>query len=167
VRVFRARRSGDIEARLDGPPRVALVRLADEMIELLDFDAGVSDLGDGPSAALDPAVFRLVPDAYPHDPAASDEFRRLTQSDVLDAKREHARTISAAFGAEDTIVVLDASATQSVLRGLTDLRLVLAERLDIHEDGDEGRTDGDSAFAQQLYWLLGALQEDLVTALSH
>lgn len=164
MRVFRAQRGGAVQARLDAAPRTALVRLANEMLELLE----ASTLSAPPdrSAPLDPAVQRLVPDAYPHDPEASVEFRRLTQGDVLDAKRAHATAIRDAFDTEGDSTVLDASTAQSVLRGLTDLRLVLAERLDIHEDGDEGRTDADSAFAQQLYWLLGALQEDLVDALS-
>jgi Domain of unknown function (DUF2017). len=158
MRVFRPGQSGTIEARLDASPRGALVRLATEMLELLDASSDNS-------APLDPAVQRLIPDAYPHDPEASDEFRRLTQDEVLDAKRDHARAIREAFATESREIVLDAPAAQSVLRGLTDLRLMIAERLDIHEDGDEGRTDSESAFAQQLYWLLGALQEDLVAAL--
>lgn len=159
MRVFRSTKSG-IRVHLDPAPRIALVRLAEEMLELLDGTADVET-----AAALDPAVQRLIPDAYPHDPEASDEFRRLTQTDVLEAKRAHATAIRDTFTADADPLVLDTATAESVLRGFTDLRLVLAERLDIHEDGDEGRSDSDSAFAQQLYWLLGALQEDLVASL--
>lgn len=56
-------------------------------------------------------------------------------------------------------VSLDAAAVQSRLRTLTDLRLALAARLQIEEDGDTGL--GDEAMLTIYDWL-GWLQGSLV-----
>ncbi|HQA23674.1 MAG TPA: DUF2017 family protein, partial [Rhodoglobus sp.] len=60
---------------------------------------------------------------------------------------------------DDPVVVLDEQGIQSWLRTLTDLRLALAARLQIEEDGDTGLGDEDMLM---IYDWLGYLQGSLV-----
>lgn len=101
----------------------------------------------------DPAVRRLVPDAYREDPAAAAEFRELTQSDLLDRRRDdaglvlttlqrdgvplHPADIPASDAASAFVVELDDFAVAAWLRTLTSIRLVMATRLGITSDDDE------------------------------
>lgn len=97
-----------------------------------------------PPPAADPALRRLLPDPNPADPAASAEFRRLTGMGLRERK---AATISAAIDAlgrgqgerGEIALDLDQEQAQSVLVALTDLRLVLGERLELstQEDPEE------------------------------
>lgn len=125
----------------------------------------------------DPAVARLVPDAYADDTAAADEFRRLTQSDLLDRRRDDAARVLASLerdgvtlrpadidrvDAEGTLTVhLDGIVAASWLRTLTALRLVLATRLGIVTDDDHDA--GDARFG--VYDWLGYRLEGLIDAL--
>ena len=63
-----------------------LTDLVDQFADLIA--ATVDD-----DAIDDEAVARLVPDAYRDDAAASDEFRRLTQGDLLDRRRDDAALV--------------------------------------------------------------------------
>jgi hypothetical protein len=66
---------------------------------------------------------------------------------------------------EDRVVVLDDVHAQQWLRALADLRLIIANRLGIEQDDDEGRTDDAAVPLQQSYQWLGELQESIVHAL--
>ena len=110
-------------------------------------------IGGSTSAPLDPALARLLPDAYTNDDVASSEHRHLTELGLVDRKIANATAVVATLG--DDPVELDAPAAQSWLRTLTDLRLTLAARLHIEEDGDEGT--GDEAMLDVYDWL-GYLQ---------
>jgi len=156
------RREGD-ELLVDLSPteRVLLTRLATDLQELLRDAQGTERRGEN-----DPAVARLLPDAYPDDAEASAEFRRFTESELLDGKIAQQRTIARLFGDEGGApVVLTEPDALAFLRGLTDLRLVLAERLGIREDGDDGATDDEEDFTANLYAWLGYLQGCLVDTL--
>lgn len=125
----------------------------------------------------DPAVARLVPDAYTDDAAAADEFRRLTQNDLLDRRRADAALLVTSLlregerldpsrldrtDAETTFTVsLDAEHTGAWLRTLAALRLVLAGRLGI--DRDDDHLPGDPRFG--VYDWLGYRLDGLVRAL--
>ncbi len=113
--------------------------------------------------ADDPALARMLPDAYPDDPEASAEFRHYTTESLAERKIANsgviASTLSAAPRGE---VTLDPQATQAWLRSLTDIRLALASRLGIETEEDEDR--GDPAMLDVYRWL-GFLQESLVAAL--
>ena len=79
---------------------------------------------------------------------------------LVDRKVANARTVSSSLaGAE---VRLDDASVQSWLRTLTDVRLVIAARLQIEEDGDTGLGDDDTLM---LYDWLGYLQGSLVELL--
>ncbi|MET0303639.1 MAG: DUF2017 family protein [Microbacteriaceae bacterium] len=116
------------------------------------------------AAALDdPAVTRMMPDAYPDDAEASAEFRRFTREDMASRKAATAAAIADAVGTESVdsepmTVRLDGAAADRWLRGLADLRITLASRLGIEHDDDEAPDDATGA----LYHWLGELQWALV-----
>jgi hypothetical protein len=129
----------------------------------------------------DPAVRRLFPDAYPEDPEASVDFRRYTIESSTDRKLQNVEELIASLvhgrdpeaiaatlaGADDVLVRLNPAQVQAWIRSLTDLRLTLAARLGIEEDGDEPEpTDEDAAAIFDIYDWLGWVQDSLVTALS-
>ncbi|MGZ4613147.1 MAG: DUF2017 family protein [Kineosporiaceae bacterium] len=129
-----------------------------------------------PPRPADPAVARLLPDASRDDPELAESFRRLTEPDLRERKRGALERAAAALR-RPTPVVLDDSEAQALLKGLTDVRLVLAERLGIQTDEDAeflhaaiaaGAGDGDAAWSQAagLYDVVTFLQEDLVHTLT-
>ncbi|WP_127819533.1 DUF2017 family protein [Microbacterium sp. CPCC 204701] len=99
----------------------------------------------------DPAIARLVPAAYVDEEAAR-EFRRLTEADLLDRRRDDAERVLASLGdsaalpedlddpalLEQAQVRLDPLTARAWLRTLAAIRLVLASRLGIEvaEDHD-------------------------------
>ena len=54
-------------------------------------------LTDAETASGDPAIARLVPDAYSDDAEAAQEFRRLTERDLLDRRRQDAADVLASL----------------------------------------------------------------------
>ena len=122
----------------------------------------------------DPALMRLVPDAYA-DADAAEEFRRLTESDLLARRRSDAAVVLASLQAvgdlpedpDDPALVevvrirLNAEQAQAWLRTLAAIRLVLATRLGI--DRDDDHDDGDPRFG--IYDWLGYRLDGLVQAL--
>ena len=115
----------------------------------------------------DPAVLRLLPDAYPDDSAASAEFRHFTADDLASRKASNARQIvadlaTAAGAASTTAVKVDAQAAQAWVRSLTDIRLTIAARLGIESDEDLGSED--PALIDLYHWL-GFVQSSLVDCL--
>ena len=157
----------------------------DSLESLFDFDEPVS-------TPQDPVLARLLPDAYDDQEKAA-EFRRFTERGLRDAKVVQATTVIESLergglgedeimpmpdspeladsGFDDSAEVevdLDADAVLSWLRCLTDLRLALAERLEITDedlsdfellDEDDPRTG-----MYAVYSWLGYLQETLVDA---
>lgn len=123
---------------------------------------------DALAASADPAIQRLLPDAYSNDPEAAAEFRRFTGADLLEQKVLNARAMLATLnGLADpqVTVVLDADAVQSWLRTLTDLRLTLAARLGIAPDGTMHTDDDQARYLSDIYGWLGMVQESLVYAI--
>lgn len=132
----------------------------------------------------DPAVARLLPDANREDPALAEEFRRLTEHGLRRRKQEALALAAAALRRPDHPVVLSMAEAQALAKGLTDVRLVLAERLGVRTDEDaqalgrlaaaglhEASAGGEQDEAEPwfgaviLYEELTGLQEDLVRAL--
>jgi Domain of unknown function (DUF2017) len=123
----------------------------------------------------DPAVARLLPDASRDDPELAQSFRRLTEQDLRERKRDSLGLAAAALRRRAP-VVLDDSEAQALLKGLTDVRLVLAERLGIATDEDAeflhaalaagaGQGQQEWAKAGELYEVVTYLQEELVHTL--
>lgn len=167
---FRRRRDGRVSASFQPDEARLLVSLAEEAVELARAAA------EPAAIAADPALGRLLPDAYPDDPEASAEFRRFTAAGLADRKERNARVVIDSLGGSGTEsaepragsvkVLLDDGQATAWLRTITDLRLVLASRLGIHEDGDEGDIhDEESAMQRAVYDWLAGVQELLVLAL--
>jgi len=157
---FTAEPDGTVTARFDVAEIALIAELSTQLTELL---ANRSD--------DDPALQRLLPDAYPDDAAASAEFRRFTADGLVERKLANASALlssigsaTAGHGPANSVATLhlDPSAVQAWLRSIGDLRLTLATRLGIEQDGDEG-SPGEPL--SDLYDWLGYLQGSLVDAL--
>lgn len=147
----------------------------DPLAELVGLDAATLEPGwtdDGPPD--DPALARLLPQAHRNDPELASEFRRLTEYGLRGRKRAALDSASAALGRSDPLVLTTGEGL-SLLKGLTDIRLVIAERLGLRTDDDAERLHeavdqgdpGDPWVAMAaLYDALSAWQESLVGALS-
>ncbi|MEJ1087602.1 DUF2017 family protein [Microbacterium sp. Mu-80] len=112
-----------------------LLRLIDEFIDLL------VDGRDTTDAGLD----RLTPTPYPEDEAAAEDFRSATRIDLLDRRVSDALEVRSALSAFDLDdvepgteaaiaphdVVIPIEDTDSWLRTLSAIRLVVAARLGI------------------------------------
>lgn len=164
-----ARRDEVITARFTSTESLVLVDLAEQLLGLLEErgadaagDLLYAQLGIGGStrAPLDPALARLLPDAYRNDESAASDHRRLTERSLVDRKRANARRVIADLNGRE--VVLDEPGFNAWLRTLTDLRLALAARLQIEEDGDTGLGDEDMLM---VYDWLGYLQGTLLEAI--
>ena len=121
----------------------------------------------------DPAVARLLPDAYPDDVEATREFRRLTGDDLLGRRASDAEVVLRTLGMDggDPASDGDPDATLTValgedealswMRTLSAVRLVMATRLGIQNDDDH--QPDDPRFG--IYDWIGYRLDGLVTAL--
>ena len=178
---FTPQQDGALLARFE-PIEADLLRLAStQLLEML-----ASGAADPQLAASDGIFGRLLPDAYPDDDEASAEFRRFTSINLLERKALNARILLGSFSsseADDTdadlgpatgpfdedrapiSISLPPDAVQAWLRSLTDLRLTLADRLQISPEGDVQLKTEDTPFLREVYDWLGMLQEELVYAI--
>ncbi|MCU1425664.1 MAG: hypothetical protein JWM51_1955 [Microbacteriaceae bacterium] len=114
----------------------------------------------------DPAIARLLPDAYGEDADASGDFRRMTEQSLATRKVGNARTVVDSLARGDGQVELIDEEAHAWMKCLSDIRLTLATRLGIEEDGDTGATDSDVALAMHdLYDWLAYVTETLIDAL--
>ncbi|MCI9856743.1 DUF2017 family protein [Microbacterium proteolyticum] len=144
-----------------------------EALHLAGIVGQFRDLLADTRAAADPAVTRLLPDAYPDDEAASREFRRLTGGDLLERRGQDAATVLRTLGIDgaDLDPTSDPDATIAValgegealawMRTLSAVRLVLATRLGIHTEDDH--QPHDPRFG--VYDWIGYRLDGLMTAL--
>lgn len=140
--------------------RIQLHLSADESRLLRDLARQLPTVLTGADA--DPAVERLLPNAYPDDDAAAAEFRTFTRSGLVERKLANAGRVAATLPDESGVSELTAADGQAWLRTLTDLRLVLATRLGIEEDDDEGAPD---ELLRAVYDWLAFLQDSLIAVL--
>ena len=152
--------------------RELLTDLATQVIELLGEppDSEFAGIGGGGALSTDPAIARLLPDAYRDDAEASREFRRFTENSLAARKVANARALIGAL-AESGEIELGADTQQAWLRALTDIRLIIASRLGIENDddphyGDEaiGVRDAD-LMMRDIYDWLGMVQGSLIEAI--
>jgi hypothetical protein len=154
----------DIIADLAAQVAAMLDGVAGSPVEDPLFDA--TGIGGGASLDADPAIARLLPDAYGDDADASRDFRRLTERSLASRKVANARVVIDTLARADGAVRLSPLEVQAWLRTLADIRLTIAARLGIERDGDEGATDSDAALAlHDLYDWLGFVTETLLDAL--
>jgi len=149
---------GSVVLAADEADADALLRLGEQFAALV----APGDAGSGPHAP-DPALARLFPDPVPDDPEESAEVRGLTRQSLVEHKRRNAELVTASLTSPGA---LDERAELAWLQWLTDIRIVLASRLGILVDGDEGASSTDAEQAMQwMYHALGALQADLLEVL--
>ncbi len=155
MRAFTTQPDGTIQADVSRDEALLLQNLASQVSDLLREGNGE-----------DPAIVRLLPDAYPDDSDASAEFRRFTSSGLIDRKMMNADIVLATLtrAIESGGLRLDQNEAQAWLRSLTDIRLTIASRLGIESDDYEPH--GDTVL-QDLYDWLGFIQNSLVDAVDH
>ncbi|MCK0111333.1 DUF2017 domain-containing protein [Ornithinimicrobium sp. F0845] len=155
----------------------------------LDLVAGLGDQPD-PQEPSDPALRRLLPAAHRTDAEQAAEFRRLTEHTLRSRKAANLATAIAALGEalpeggdhepdEPVKLSLDADQARALTMALTDIRLILGERLGMRTEEDserlhaefaralEGEGEMDPATAQQMayYDFLTWVQESLTSAM--
>jgi hypothetical protein len=209
VRGFRAERGGGAATRFGESEAVLLRTLADDVRRLLlDEDGslgptpvpqverdpleeltGMSTPGVGlpgdpdampPRLPDDPALARLLPDAYrlddpdrtgdPADAAylaeAAADYRRFTEGELRAGKVAALERLMQTLPESGGPVRLDAETASTWLTALNDVRLVLATRLEITEEPAEPDPDDPQAAALEVYDFLGWLQDSLVRAIA-
>ena len=137
----------------------------------------------------DPALERLLPAAHREDPAMAAEFRRLTEHGIRERKTANLATAISALqtgdkGRDGDKVRLDQEQAQAMVVALTDVRLLLGERLGLRTDedaealqdrleaaseddaaGDDAAGDDDELYLAAYYDFMTWLQESLTQAL--
>jgi len=139
----------------------------EQLVEDLQIDP------DEPEVSDDPVLRRLFPNAYPHDAAASSDFRRFTErglrtKKVTEAQLVLERLAATEDGSRRLRIPLDE--VEAWLRTLTGVRLAVATRLEITDADSADRLaqlpdDDPRAFMVSVYDWLGFAQETLIEAL--
>ena len=136
-------------------------------------DDARGEVPDGAPEARDPALDRLLPSGNREDEQAAAEFRRLTEPGLRHRKALALDAAVAALQVDDT-VRLDEGAARGFLTALTDVRLVLGERLQLRTDEDLDLLEelarsldpeDPVVHAVELYDFLTWIQETLASAL--
>jgi hypothetical protein len=130
-----------------------------ELSALTGLDTGSEE----PGPPSDPALARLLPDAYRDDAEAADEFRRLTESSLRRDKVIAAERMLAALPEDGAGEVrLDPETTESWLATINDVRLALGTRLEVTEEMAEPDPEDPDAPAYVVYLWLTELQGVLI-----
>jgi len=183
-------------AQLDPLERATVAGLMDQVHDLLDppapapegddFASIVAGLGMGVTVAAedqadldpdearrDPALDRLLPTANRQDDEVAAEFRRLTETGLRQRKAAALQTAADLLRGDDKLR-LDAGQARAVLTALTDVRLVLGERMGLRTDDDvevleaaaqDLDPDDPLGYALAVYDFLTWLQETLASAM--
>lgn len=128
-------------------------------------------LGIDPDAVPsdDPALRRLLPDAFVDDDEAAAEFRRFTERELRDGKVRHALEVQRSLQEQGLTVRIQGPSISAWLGFLNDTRLVLGARLELTEENQEELAelpdDDPRASLFGLYGWLTHLQESMVQSL--
>lgn len=136
----------------------------------------LSELADQVDSVLllgevdDPALGRLLPSAYPDDQAAAHEFAKYTRDSLVDGKRQAAQRVRDATsiddGAEKVVQIeLDQAEAWGWLTFLTDLRLILAERVGVVEEGEDEASETRDDYLRAAYEWAGFVQGSMLEVL--
>ncbi|MDH4276547.1 MAG: DUF2017 domain-containing protein [Acidimicrobiia bacterium] len=143
---FEALDDGRFRVKLAPDVRSFLVRLADEIDEIVALDI--------------PETRRLFPTAYPHDPEKDAGYQVLSRDGLIEQRRTAADTVRET--ADNEVVTEDELAQWMSV--INDARLVLGTRLDVSED-DEPDFDDPDIGLYLIYDELGYLLDSIVTAM--
>lgn len=136
----------------------------------------LSELADQVDSVLllggedDPALDRLFPAAYRDDEASARDFERYTRDSLVDGKRQAAQAVRDATAATrgDGIVEIELDQAQAWgwLTFLTDLRLILAERVGVTDpDEAEPADDERDDYLRAAYEWAGIVQGSMLEVL--
>jgi hypothetical protein len=170
------KRRGDvIRVRLQPEERGVLTSLAAQIVLLLDrpesadadpLESLVGLRDDEPARPDDPALGRLLPDAY-DDPEGAAEFRRLMDDDLRRGKTAALEQMTSDLAADGSTDLTPEQA-DAWARAINDIRLVLGVRIGVDDDGHWRRglsPDDERLPLLAAYDWLSALQELLLDAL--
>lgn len=163
---------GGTEVSIEEGEVEVVASLMQQLVELLgpepveeDPLAALVGLSPGAEKPGDPALVRLLPDAYGDDDEAAAEFRRYTDHELRAGKRAHVATVLETLVPGTTVLSRDAA--DAWIGALNDLRLVLGTRLGVQQDvALEVDEDAPEAQAVQLYELLGWMQDAVLRTIS-
>lgn len=135
----------------------------------------LSELADQVDSVLllgaddDPALDRLLPGAYPDDVTAQEEFARYTRDSLVDGKRQAAQSVrdATSVGDGERLVEIELDQVQAWgwLTFLTDLRLILAERVGLAEDGSPAEDEQRDDYLRAAYEWAGFVQGSMLEVL--
>ncbi|QAY72733.1 DUF2017 family protein [Agromyces protaetiae] len=157
--IVAGRGSGDgIKLVLEAEEAMLLSELADQVDSVLLL--GTDD---------DPALGRLLPNAYPDDAEAAHDYTRYTRESLVDGKRQAAQQVRDATNVEggDRLVEIELDQVQAWgwLTFLTDLRLILAERVGIGEEGTPEEDEQRDDYLRAAYEWAGFVQGSMLEVL--
>jgi len=144
---FKALADGTFKVNLEPEVRRFLVRLADEIDEIVTLDV--------------PEIRRLFPTAYPDDPEKDAGYQVLARDGLVEERHTAADTMRAT--ADKEIVTEDELAQWMSV--INDARLVLGTRLDVSEDDEPGFDDPNIGL-YLIYDDLGYLLDSIVKAMA-
>lgn len=173
---FQRTATGRVVLRVDQAERGLLASVARQVIDLVkpddpapDQDPLAAQLGwiDGDiELSDDPAVARLLPDAY-QDPDDARDFRRFTENDLRQSKVQHATTVLDEIELSGEKIAI--ASPDSWLGTLNDARIAIGTRIQVSEDNHEELAnlseDDPRAGLFHVYDWLTFLQESLVRCL--
>lgn len=117
----------------------------------------------------DPALRRLLPDAFIDDQEAAGEFRRFTERDLRESKARNAALVDAQLAEQGQDVTIAGDVIPAWLGFLNDTRLTIGTRLEISEENHDALADlpdtDPRAGLFQVYDWLTFLQESIVQRL--
>ena len=181
--------SGDLSVALSNDELHILINLVEQLLELLgERNFTHHYQSDDPFAQLmaatlgniqspieqpdDPVLRRLLPNGYA-DPESAAEFRKYTEGSLRSLKQKHLLYLreQLVFPVDHELPKADISITNPTqwLIAINDLRIALAVRLEIDEDGYkkyELMSDSDpQKHLHAVYYWLGGIQENLISHL--
>ena len=172
---FTSSTAGQVVGSLEHTERVVLAELMSQLIELLaplasepDEDPLAREIGiaeDAPEPS-DPALKRLLPNAYRFEPELSTEFRRYTERELRDGKIRRAKLVIESLAGDDLnadVVELDRQQAEAWVMSLADLRIALGAKLGLFEEGAITTKSPEQSVYEWLTWLQGTLIEALQT----
>ncbi|WP_213815023.1 DUF2017 domain-containing protein [Glaciihabitans sp. dw_435] len=157
---FSRSRSGDVTGTFS----------VDEARIIRDLAGQISGLlTDRVTHGSDPALDRLLPDAYRDNDDNAAEFRRFTEDDLAERKVRNAGVVVLSLDVapkrKRVSIEVDDPGVQSWLRTLTDIRLTLGSRLNTVDEAPRTPQDENEEIMLSIYDWLGYVQETLIRAI--
>ena len=167
---------------LEPAERELLRSLFDDVISMLEPEERANEDPLAALVGLDPearepsdrALRRLLPNVMKNDDDASLEFRRYTERSLRESKIGALKAAALSLDRDDLVLTPDDARHWAT--ALNDVRLVLAERLDIRDDADAdnihlmqdwSQAEDVESYLALVYNFTTWLQESLVQAMVH